>query len=87
MTNGSSRPRVRNGARGWLRSSDARTMSPASCQLLHSRLKMEVTEEFESSRTAYEAVGQPMGATDEWWKIGNSNPVRVLARGPCYRLH
>ena len=42
-------------------------MSPASCQLLHSRLKMEVTEEFESSRTAYEAVGQPMGATDEWW--------------------
>lgn len=29
---------------------------------------MEVTEEFESSRTAYEAVGQPMGATDEWWR-------------------
>ena len=53
-----------------------------------SRVKvMEATDEFESSRTAYESVGQPMGAADEWWKIGNSNPVRVLDRGPCYRLH
>ena len=43
-------------------------MSLASCQLVHSRMKMEVTEEFESSRTAYETVGQPMGATDEWWR-------------------
>ena len=47
----------------------------------------EATDEFESSRTAYESVGQPMGAADEWWKIGNSNPVQVLARGPCCRLH
>ncbi len=26
---------------------------------------LEATDEFESSRTAYESVGQPMGAADE----------------------
>ena len=53
-----------------------------------SRVKvMEATDEFESSRTAYESVGQPMGAALRGWKIGNSNPVQVLARGPCCRLH
>ena len=49
--------------------------------------KLEATDEFEPSRTAYETVGQPMGAAVEWWKIGNSNPVRVLARALCCRLH
>ena len=40
-----------------------------------SRVKvMEATDEFESSRTAYESVGQPMGAADEWWTVGESNP-------------
>jgi len=34
----------------------------------------EATDEFEPSRTAYETVGQPMGAAVEWWKIGTRIP-------------
>ena len=30
--------------------------------------KLEATDEFEPSRTAYETVGQPMGAAEEWWR-------------------
>jgi hypothetical protein len=39
VTNEGPRPRVRNGAKGWVRTSDLRVMSPASYRLLHSRMK------------------------------------------------